>query len=475
MDHINVLDFDVRTAFLLSGFFYLILPLVVWVVLAAQRSIPVALWCAAGLLSGMTGILIAQQSSLPAWVNPYFSALAFLVAALLRIQSLRLDLGWPWRLRWLVLGVLVWTVIFLGIHYGVQSSVLRARFNFSCVAILFYHLAWLAWRIGVDEPSPNAKWIAGWYALAATAMLGRVFFAPLEAGNANLLNESFSAHIIVITMLISAVVSNFGYIGLHLDRSRREELKAVANRVRDEEARRLGAQIAQLDRQRSLGEMSTALSHEINQPLTAILANAEVAQMSLQQGRFDPVQVGGIIDKIIRNTLRASRVIERIRGFIQPGKTCSVPVNLGDTVREVLEIVDYEVRHQKVNVSFTEKLPAVHVLGDAIQISQIIVNVMRNAIEALAQVDRRKIEIVCENIDGQAILRIQDSGPGMASETLEKIASPFFTTKPDGLGVGLSISSAIASQHGGKLTITNAMAGGALVELTMPALPEGHL
>jgi C4-dicarboxylate-specific signal transduction histidine kinase len=286
--------------------------------------------------------------------------------------------------------------------------------------------------------------------------------------------EGISTKLIAITVLLSSVVGHFGYVGLKLDRSMRRELKAAADKARDEENRRLGEQIAQLDRQRSLGEMSASLGHELNQPLTAILTNAQVAKRGLQAGRFQVEQFTEFLDKIIQNTQRASQIIERIRGFIRPTATRSEPVDLTLIVREVAELIAAEARSHKVALVFADQASPLLVAGDPIQISQIVLNVLRNAIEALQQVAHREIHIVCLRADGQVVLRIRDSGPGLAPEVLAQVGSPFFTTKSSGLGMGISISRSIAVQHGGTLSITNAEGGGAVVELKLPALPEGR-
>ncbi len=130
-----------------------------------------------------------------------------------------------------------------------------------------------------------------------------------------------------------------------------------------------------------------------------------------------------------------------------------------------------------MNVRFAFPADARRILvkGDPILVSQVVLNVFRNAIEALMQVARREIQVSCHSSGGHAILRVRDTGPGFTPEALGKIGMPFFTTQPDGLGMGISISLSIAAQHGGKLTFANADekdGGGAIIELDLPALPE---
>lgn len=468
--------FDVRTAFLILGLLYLLLPTISWIVLARQRSLQVALWCGGGLLVGTGTTLVGLHDSISEWAYITLATVMFRVSLLARIQSLRMDLGRPWRWRSMVLAEMAVFLTFIGIHYGLQDHVLRAQFNGSVMAGLLLHLAMLAWRIGRDEQSPSAKWISYVYGLVGTAMVFRVVSLTNGGNNVNILNEGFSAKLLVLSLLLSSVIGHFGYVGLALDRSMRRELKATADRVRDEENRRLGNQIAQLDRQRSLGELSASLGHEINQPLTAILTNAQVAKRGLQSGRFDTAQHMQFLDKIVHNTQRANQIIERIRDFIRPSITRSETVDLAMLVREVAKLVADEARTHKVYFVFCDNAPVL-VTGDSIQLSQIVLNAFRNAIEALKQQQKREIQVSCRYSDERAILRIRDTGPGLTPEVLDQVGTPFFTTKPNGLGMGISISRSIATQHGGILTLTNADAtigGGAVVELNLPALAEAN-
>ena len=468
--------FDVRTAFLIVGFLYLLLPAIVWIVLVEQHTLQVALWCGGGLLMGVSMILAGiTASSIQKWPYVILSALLIMLSNFARIQSLRLDLLIPWRLRWIVLAMMAISMIFLSLHFGLQNYVLRGQFFFTVMAGLTLQGATLAWRIGRTEQSRSAFWIAGIFMLLASAMLFRVFALVGTSGDAIVVNEGLSAHLLAIASLLSCIVGHFGYVGLALDRSMRRELKAAAERARAEENQRLGEQIAQLDRQRALGELSASLGHELNQPLTAILTNAQVAQRGLQTGHFDTPQLTEFLDKIIYNTQRADKIIERIRDYIRPAASRRETVNFRLLVIEVAELIGDEARSHQVSFAFSPSAGPVLVHGDPILLSQIILNVFRNAIEALSQEARREIHVSCINADGRAILKIRDTGPGITPETLAQIGTPFFTTKSKGLGMGISISRSIAEQHGGTLNVDNAdrkEGGGTIIELNLPALPE---
>jgi signal transduction histidine kinase len=466
-------DFDVRTALVVVGLLYVLMAIIAWIVLTAQRSLPVALWCVGGVLFGLATLLTGMQGNIPEWVTFIVVNLFFYAGNLLRIQSLRLDLLKPWKFSWIVLASLSIVMIFNGIHYQFQDPALRGQFTSLAGAALVGYLANLSWQIGRAEHSRSAKWIAWVYWFVALAMVLRAVTLIGYTGPVGLPSEQWtSGAVTTLALLVSAVVGHIGYVGLHLDRSMRRELKTVADSVRDEESRRLVEQIAQLDRQRSLGEMSASLGHELNQPLTAILTNAQVARRGLQSRRFGTDEHTEFLDKIIQNTQRASQIIERIRGFIRPLATRSEPVNLNLIIVEVAELVAAEARNHKVSLVLPSNIAALQVTGDPIQISQIIVNVLRNAIDAVKQVAHREIHLWCERADGRAILSIRDSGPGLTAEDLIHVGTAFFTTKTTGLGMGLAISRSIAAQHGGTLSISNAAVGGAVVELNLPALAE---
>ncbi len=246
-------------------------------------------------------------------------------------------------------------------------------------------------------------------------------------------------------------------------RSRRHKLEM--------EGRRLSDQIDQLDRQRSLGQMSTSLGHELNQPLTAILTNAQVMQMGLRTGQMETAKFEELLGRIVHNTRRASDIIERIRSYIRPNQTEHRRVDMQQLVLDALDLMEADARQHKVLFKF---VPAEHpnqVQGDVIQLSQVLLNVLRNAIEALQQVALREIEIQISVVQEQMTLTITDTGPGLPAQHLEQVGTPFFSTKDNGLGLGLSISRNIMAKHRGTLRITNADPLGVCVTLTLPTEP----
>jgi C4-dicarboxylate-specific signal transduction histidine kinase len=238
--------------------------------------------------------------------------------------------------------------------------------------------------------------------------------------------------------------------------------------AQEESRRKLGTQLAHLDRQRSLENMSASLGHELSQPLTAILTNAQVGKRILAGAKVDPDQCAQMLDKIIYNTQRASHIVERIRGFIRTSKGAFEPVFLHQVVIEVVALLAGEARCDGVTFILPTQSTDLCVMGESVQISQILLNVLRNAMDAVKQVRRREIHVALHSERDQAVISVRDTGPGLEAQALARVGEPFFTTKVNGLGMGFSISRNIAIQLSGTLSISNADGVGAQVELRLP-------
>ena len=281
---------------------------------------------------------------------------------------------------------------------------------------------------------------------------------------------------LIFAFLFSVAVGHIAYLGLALDRIARRDLENATQQAREEERYHLNNQIAQLDRQRALGRMSASLGHELNQPLTAILTNTQVAQRGIKLGRFDQDNLLSIFDKIEHNTLRASKIITRIRDFIRPSTSQIVTLTIQHIVNDVIELVADDAKKRAINIQHT-KTEDVQVEGDAIQLSQVLLNALRNAIESVSETPTRNIHITYQLINTRICIRIQDSGPGFTTSALSQAGTAFFTTKESGLGMGLSISRTIMEQHGGTLTFGNWEQNedkGAYVDICLPLLQQNN-
>ena len=454
------------------GMVYLIMPILMWVVLARLRSPVVALWCLGSLLGAGAHFLVGFYAVIPGWLNAPVVNLLDFTSLLCTVQALRLDQGVPWRLRGLALASLGFLLV-AGVCRNVYAlGLYRLAFVPLVQLFLVLQVVGWAWRIARRQKSVGALTIAISHVLASVGMLlvlaellfprGGVVACPRDASG---LTDTLG--------MLAGLAGDVGFIGLALERSLHLWTKAADRQARMEERQVLGAQLAHLDRQRGFGLVAASLAHELNQPLTAILASAQAAQRGTAASRLDQAQGLELLARIILNTRRISGITERIRSFIRPSEPDPEPVDLEKITREMLDLVNPELRRQGVRVTFPAGGAPVQVEGDAIQLSQVVLNVLRNAIEAVEAVQDRSIQIQLTRSASEALLTIRDTGPGIDPGLAERVGMPYFTTKDEGLGLGLSLSIAILRQHQGSLVIGNAEGGGARVDIRLPLPAAG--
>ena len=248
-------------------------------------------------------------------------------------------------------------------------------------------------------------------------------------------------------------------------------LTIVIDRTERYELQRNRQQLAHLTRVSTLGELAGSLAHELNQPLTAILSNAQAAQRFLATEPVNLAEVREILHDLVEDNHRASEVIRKIRALVKKGELEATPLSIASVIRDVALLVhsDAIVRGIGVRVAVTPDLPPVH--GDKVQLQQVVLNLLLNAFDALeacSVLDREvAIEAILEGGDSIRVA-VRDNGTGLAGHTLDKLFQPFVTSKRDGLGLGLSISRSIVQMHGGHIWAQNNEDRGATFYFTLP-------
>jgi two-component system, LuxR family, sensor kinase FixL len=248
-------------------------------------------------------------------------------------------------------------------------------------------------------------------------------------------------------------------------------LTIVIDRTERYELLRNRQQLAHLTRVSTLGELAGSLAHELNQPLTAILSNAQAAQRFLATQPVDLAEVREILHDLVEDNHRASEVIRRIRALVKKGELETAPLSIASVIRDVALLVhsDAIVRGIRVFVAVAPELPPVH--GDKVQLQQVILNLLLNAFDASESCSALNHEVTIEaTLDDADAIRVgvRDHGAGIAGDTVDKLFLPFFTSKRDGLGLGLSISRSIVEMHRGRIWAENNKDHGATFYFTLP-------
>jgi signal transduction histidine kinase len=235
--------------------------------------------------------------------------------------------------------------------------------------------------------------------------------------------------------------------------------------------------LAHINRVSMMGELAVSIAHEVNQPLAGVVNNASASLRWLAREVPNVEEVREGLHRIVRDGKRAGEVIARIRALTRRAEMLREKLDLNETIREVLTLVGDEAKKKSVIIRtrFAEDLSPVS--GDRVQLQQVALNLVMNGIEAMSSVGERARELVIttRNVDADRVqASVQDSGIGIDPEKLDKIFDSFYTTKPGGMGMGLSISRSILQAHGGRLWATAKDGPGTIFDFTLPKYHEGE-
>jgi signal transduction histidine kinase len=299
--------------------------------------------------------------------------------------------------------------------------------------------------------------------IIAVASLDYYFTPPMFTFQ---ITDPFDGIAVVLFLTTSAVITAL----VSRARIRTDQLVLEANLRAEEALRQAQAELAHANRVMLVGEMTASIAHEINQPLTGVVANSGTALRYLAAQTPNLEEARQYLGLIARDGKRAAEVIRRIRSLVKKMPPRRDLVDMNEAIREVIALTQNELQRSSVTLRtrLSSGLPLVPV--DRIQLQQVILNLLVNAVEAMNEVgDRpRELAVSSGSESNDVFVEVRDSGPGVDPANLDRLFQPFFTTKPTGMGMGLSISRSIVEAHGGRLWATPNDPHGVVFRFTLP-------
>jgi two-component system sensor kinase FixL len=234
-------------------------------------------------------------------------------------------------------------------------------------------------------------------------------------------------------------------------------------------------QLAHITRVTTLGELAASIAHEVNQPLAAVTTNAEAGLRWLNREVPDLGEVRSATERIMSEAHRASEVIRRIRALSRKTDPQHVQIDLQEVLQESVELVRREIQRHRVTLEMQLSGRPLYAKGDRVQLQQVIINLLINAMQAMSGMHGKSRQLIVRltvSPAGGVQLGVHDNGPGVAAQNLPSLFNPFFTTKPEGMGMGLSICRSIIEAHGGRIWAESELGRGALLSFSLPAHAE---
>jgi signal transduction histidine kinase len=460
-------DFDLPTAYFVAGTMFLTMPIAIGMLLRNTLSRTIKLWSMGGLLFGVSLILMGLRTLIPDVMSFGLANTLLFLSTTLWLMALRHQLNKPISLPWAFVATLIFGAIYNFFQLVLASDYWRFIWSASIDAAMLIWIAALARQIGQRDRSFSAHFLSVVYLVLGTILGLRAVNVLMGWAQPGVLETDYLSVALIVVGVTTSIVGNIGFVGMVMEGMVREALLSAKEKARQEEASRLVDQMAQLDRRRSVGEIAASLGHELSQPLTNLRLILDSLSMAMQERQDN--SLNRYLQDMDRNTQKASDILNRIRSFIRSQPRTFEQVDLGLTIAEVTALIQSLTHKESVQIEVRQPKQPVSVLGDAVQLSQVLMNVLRNAIEATAKQPERHVEIQFWQQHSDVWVTIRDNGPGLLPEVAAQISAPFFSTKPHGLGVGLSISKSIAQQHGGDLLVQNHPGGGVLAQLRLPA------
>jgi signal transduction histidine kinase len=322
----------------------------------------------------------------------------------------------------------------------------------------------------VYAPIPFLLWATLRFEIAGAswALLAIAYLSTWNAinGRGPFVGGSRDDHVLQLQLFLMAVALPLLFMAVVVGERRRAHALLIHE---TDERRKVEEGLRHASRLAVLSEFTASIAHEINQPLGAILCNAEAAELLLQKPTPPMDEIRRIMTDIRNDDLRASEVIRSLRALLKHGEVERQPVSIHRVVMEVIAILRTEAERRgiELHTELTQVGPIV--LGDCVHLQQVLLNLIINAMEAMQGIpNERRVSVCASQQDNEVVVSVTDRGPGIPSEQIPRLFDRFFSTKPEGMGMGLAISRSLIEQHGGRIWVENASDRGAIFRFSIP-------
>ena len=463
---------DFKTASLIFGLVYTLLPIITWLILAHERKAEDLLWCGGGVISGL-GICLGafREHSWSYFLTVTIPYSLVFFGTLLKVQALRRELGRAWRPR---------HIAGISLSFLVIYELVRQRYGFGLAIyllteggpylILTAMLGLLGRELGRLTGARSALWLASAYWLLGAAMFLRLVYALISHEIMISDPPHYTANLVALTGIFTTVMSAIGYVGLRLEITGKQLIQARLEQAHQGFSRAFGERMAESQRQEIVEQIGVVLGHELKQPIGAIRLDSDFGSSLLEPTWPRKEELENVLSRIAKNANRAGALLDRFIQRTTHAERRPGALDLAEIVRNIVDLLLPQCQQHSIVVLYDKPAGACPIKGNELEIGQILVNLLKNAIEASAAADRHEVHITLTRGAQENDIRILDQGAGFDETTLPEVGKAFLSTKPEGLGLGLFIARELAARNQARLTFGNRAEGGAVAVLSFPVL-----
>lgn len=458
---------DNITVFKVSGLLFVLMSGVTWLMLGRPRRGPQLVWCLGGVLVGCSALLISIRGQVDHFWGYVVAQTCYLASFVLLAQSLRMDMQRAWRWRWVLAVLLSYAAVNQWVFPDKQSQGLAIWVRLVNSAGLLT-LTVTAVALARLERSRNAWFMAVGYAVMTTSMLLATLGTVQGRATLHSMNQGLFNHILSWGSLLAMLSSYLGYLGLVLERALRENMAQQQAQWQALQWRERGQALALRDRQHALDMLANSLGHTIVQPLTATQLHVQMTRRMLQSGSVDVPLVKQMLDQAEAGIRRSTEMVERIRNFLRPASTEAQKVVLQSVVHNAQSLLSQEMMYRRVDFRVTLPTQDLEVVSQTLSLTQALVQLLRNAMQAVQGSPRKSITVTMAWDDNQAWVDVTDSGPGFSDEMLARSHGGTLPVVDQLGGLGLYLAQSVLAPYGGYLALSNVPGGGAQARMVLP-------